>query len=756
MHAHRFDWPAWTFPLPRTHTGMLLGNGVMGVMVWGEGASLRLTIGRADFWDHRGGLAWTEAQSYANIRACLEQGDEPRLRALFEGAAPVPGTPRRPSILPIGRIELDFGRGARLLRGHMRPDRGALEVVLQHRRREFTLELALDMERPLLAVRWPAALPAPRLRPVTAWDYVGPHLTSIGFTPPVPFEAGQGHGGWVQMRPADPPLAVAWRQAPGACLVATAYGADAAAARAAVAAPLRVSPARIARDTARWWRAYWRTTPVVRLPNSHLQFLYEYGMYKFAGLTHPGGVAATLQGPWVEEYQMPPWSNDYHFNINVQMCYWPAYHGNRLEHLRPLWRLIEGWLPALRRNARLFAGVEDGVMLPHAVDDRATCMGGFWTGAIDHGCTAWVAQMMYRYCRYGGDKAFLRRTAFPFMRGALRVYEAMLERDGERLSLPVSVSPEYRGAAMNAWGRNASFQLACIHRLIEDLTDAAAWLGLPPDPAWGEIHERLPRAALLNADDPMRAEIALWEGTGLEESHRHHSHLAGLAPFDTLSFDAPAWAGIIDRSLRTWIKRGPGLWSGWCIPWAAMIHARVGNADAAELWLEIWRRVFTNTGHGTLHDVAFPGFSLLGGGATPRTPQRGGFSGRPGEIMQMDAGMSCVTAIQEMLLHETRGVTVLFAGAPVAWSDVALQGFRTGGGFVLDAERRARQVVRVRVRATRAGTLRLRNPWGPDRPVRARRDGATRPGILTGADISLPLKAGQTALLTPTASPSKP
>ena len=30
--------------------------------------------------------------------------------------------------------------------------------------------------------------------------------------------------------------------------------------------------------------------------------------------------------------------------------------------------------------------------------------------------------------------------------------------------------------------------------------------------------------------------IALWEGCDLDESHRHHSHLAGLYPFD--SFDA--------------------------------------------------------------------------------------------------------------------------------------------------------------------------------------------------------------------------
>ncbi len=45
---------SWDFPLPRTHTGILLGNGTQGLMVWGE-STLNVTTGRAGFWDHRRG-----------------------------------------------------------------------------------------------------------------------------------------------------------------------------------------------------------------------------------------------------------------------------------------------------------------------------------------------------------------------------------------------------------------------------------------------------------------------------------------------------------------------------------------------------------------------------------------------------------------------------------------------------------------------------------------------------------------------------
>lgn len=88
----------------------------------------------------------------------------------------------------------------------------------------------------------------------------------------------------------------------------------------------------------------------------------------------------------------------------------------------------------MRENAQPFVGIEDGFMLPHAVDDRATNGGGFWTGAVDHGCTAWVGKMMFDYWLYGGEKKFLKSVAFPFMVGALRVYEAMLERRGAGVS----------------------------------------------------------------------------------------------------------------------------------------------------------------------------------------------------------------------------------------------------------------------------------------------------------------------------------
>ena len=470
----------WDFPLPRTHTGILQGNGTMGAMIWGEGSVLRITIGRADFWDHRGGMPWTEKMSFANIRARLEADDEAGLRELFEQTQNAEGEPGRPSVIPVGRIEIDLGKEAELVEGELELDTGKATIKVRKDGALKRVNIALSMEDQLMCVAFDEGLAAAAIKQVTAWDYLEEALESNSF--PRPREiADDSLCGWVQELPVDPPLCIGYRAGEGEVYIAAVRGKDAEEsikqAGELIGTAAEAGFGGLQARNAEWWAQYWKDVPAIDVPNDRISFMYDYGMYKFAGLTHPDGIAATLQGPWIEEYQMPPWSSDYHFNINVQLCYQPAYHGNRLEHLKPLWELIASWQDTLSHNAKVFLGIDDGVMLPHAVDDRCVCMGGFWTGSVDHGCTAWVALMMFRYYRYTMDAEFLRDTAWPFMQGAMAVYEGMLEKEGDAYVLPVSVSPEYRGASMNAWGRNASFQLACIHALAEALNQAADELG---------------------------------------------------------------------------------------------------------------------------------------------------------------------------------------------------------------------------------------------------------------------------------------
>ena len=713
------DRLTWAFPLPRTHTGVPLGNGRTGLLVWGADNVLRLTIGRADLWDHRGGMPWTEAQYYAAIRSCLESNDEAGIARIFRPATESePGQPARPSVLPLGRLELVLREGCALTEANLSMREGFVEVIYRLGSARKALQVGLHPQRDFAWIG--AAEDVEDVRVVTSWDIMGERLAALSFSEPEAFSTADGVAGWHWDLPEDPGVSVAWRKERSEILLVVdrydgTFDSAAAASRLEPGEAMRVETLR--GETRSWWAGYRDRVASVSLSNPVLQQIHDFGLYLFGALTNPNGVAATLQGPWIEEYDFPPWSSDYHFNINVQMCYSPGFRAGAFDHLRPLFDLVWSWRERLRTNARHFAGIDDGYMLPHAVDDRCTCMGSFWTGSIDHACTAWVAAMMFDYADYTGDVEFLRERAFPFMRGTLAVYRAMLEDDGEQLRLPVSVSPEYRGAQMDAWGADASFQLAALHRLCENLIVAARTLGVAADPSWADIGKRLPGATTADG------RIMLWEGVDLEESHRHHSHLAGIAPFDTLDFDDGRWREVIDRSLRHWIRMGMGLWSGWCMSWASALHSRVGNGEGAELMLELWQRVFTNEGRASMHDATINGITLMGAPPLIRSdamsPDGEGAAGRgstgtailrQAERMQMDGAMGGVAAVQEMLLHDRRGVLRFFRGVPASWPRASFERFRAPGGFLVSGWWDRAAGWRVEVYATRPGRLRLELP----------------------------------------------
>ncbi len=733
------------FPLAKVHHGVMLGNAELGLYVWGQNNVLNLTIGCGSLWDHRGGMSWTPRQNYRDISQALINRDKDAITAIFAtDTEQVPGQPRRPSLIPVGRIVITLAQNCHLLHAELHLDDALVRAVYSCRDTEHAAEIRLDM-----TVKGAFACRCRHLadfQVVPSFDLTGNAMKDISFAPPIRID-NDGRRGFVQPMPADRPFALAAR-CDGDIITGMFQRADSVSDLQDAILGHRppqwelldpktkdditrnlpgLLPAnweQMSADNWQWWGDFWKRVPNVNIDNPVLMDIYYQGLFKFAAMTTPDGPPAGLQGPWIEDYALPPWSGDYHFNINIQMCYWPAYRAGLFENLKPLFDMVLSWRDKLRRNANCFLGLEDGYMLPHAVDDHCTCMGVFWPGTIDHACTAWIAQMMFDYVDYTGDIDYLRETVFDFMRGAMRVFQAMLEPQADgSLALPVTVSPEYRGAEMNAWGKNASFQLAAVHRLALNLIQAAKWLNEKPDPAWEDIIARLPKASLFPPGGDA-SEIGLWDGLTLEESHRHHSHLAGICPFDVIDPDDPQWRPIVARTRSRWTRLGMGLWSGWCLPWAAMLHNRFNNPMMAENILEIWRRTFTNPGGGSLHDAWFPGFSLM--------------ASRP-EIMQMDATMGALTAVQDMLVHSRQGVIHVLAGASPRWKHVLFQDMPAPGGFRISASHYKHGATRVEVTATRDNTLCL--VVHADMPL------VDAAGNRTGAGlppVTVALKAGQT------------
>lgn len=210
---------------------MVLGNGGMGVMIWGGGNVLRVTFNRGDFWDHRGDLPWVQGMSYRRIRELLEMCDEEGLRTLFERAEPPPGHPRRPSLLPLGRIKLILRPGVRLTSGCIQMEQGRILVYAEEHRRGYEIALDLSVAEPLLYIPLSDGLPLDCLGLITSWEYVSDTLRSISFEELLLFE-DENLTSWVQPRPADTPLRVGYRLVGDGVWLTLVYGNDVADAKA--------------------------------------------------------------------------------------------------------------------------------------------------------------------------------------------------------------------------------------------------------------------------------------------------------------------------------------------------------------------------------------------------------------------------------------------------------------------------------------------------------------------------------------------
>ena len=234
----------------------------------------------------------------------------------------------------------------------------------------------------------------------------------------------------------------------------------------------------------------------------------------------------------------------------------------------------------------------------------------------------------------------------------------------------------------------------------------------------------------------------------MEESHRHHSHLGVICPFDAIDPHSAEWRDIVNRSVGHWITQGMGLWSGWCMPWASMLHSRLNNGRMAELILEIWSRVFTNEGYGTLHDVNFPGFSMMGSSQPCSANERKFIAaGQPYEIMQMDAGMGAVTAVQDMLMHSRRGIVYVFPGAPPDWSHACFTDMPCEGGALISATLEHGRTTKIVIKAARALKLRLANPAPAQGVKLAGASGTER--ISREPVIEIGLSAGDSCVIAP-------
>lgn len=414
-----------------------------------------------------------------------------------------------------------------------------------------------------------------------------------------------------------------------------------------------------------------------------LTLYYQYGRYLLISSSRPGGLPANLQGIWADGLR-PPWSADYHININIQMNYWPAEITNLSEMHLPFLHFLDALRPDARKTARDMYGLK-GIVAHfttdpwHFTEPYGEPRWAMWPMGM-----AWSAQHLWEHYLFTEDDEYLRNLAYPVMKEAAEFCANWLvehPETGMLVSGP-SISPENTFLTQSGEVATMVMGPAMDHMIMRDLfsnTIEAAKL-LKKDAAFRRrLQEKLDHLEPTSIGSDGRIMEWTEEFEENEPGHRHISHLFALHPGRQISQQQnPELLEAARNTIAYRLEHGGGH-TGWSRAWIINFFARLQDDEAAYEHLQELLRKSTLP---NLFDTHPP--------------------------FQIDGNFGATAGITEMLMQSHAGEVELLPALPANWQKGYIHGVVARGGFEIDMDWQEGRLKRVQVTSKLGNRLMLR------------------------------------------------
>ena len=438
--------------------------------------------------------------------------------------------------------------------------------------------------------------------------------------------------------------------------------------------------------------------------NRYLEALYfQFGRYLLISCSRTKGVPANLQGLWTP-HLWSPWRGNYTMNINLEENYWPAFTANLAEMAEPLDDFITALAENGQHTAKNFYGINNGWCASHNSDlwamsnpvgeNRESPMWSCWNMG-----GAWLVQALWERYQFTQDKAYLRKVAYPLMKGAAEFCLAWLvespKHPGELITAP-STSPEneyitdkgYHG--VTCYGGTAD--LAIIRELLADVIAAGSICG-DNIATYQTVLQRL-HPYTIGKDGDLNEWYYDWRDR--DPHHRHQSHLIGLYPGHHLT--EPNLQKACEQTL---IQKGDET-TGWSTGWRINLWARLHNGEKA---YQIYRKLLTAVAP---ERGGSPNY-VNGGGTYPNL-----FDAHP--PFQIDGNFGGTAGVCEMLMQSqlltAKGqkqttIIELLPACPMEWNNGSVSGLCARGGYEVSFEWKDGKVRSAEIKAKHSGSVTL-------------------------------------------------